>query len=101
MTRRGGRRRTDWSRAKHPMPASFADASARVETVQGRRGDDGLALVQALGAGAALAAVAELATGEADAPVREDAVALDADIVAAGEIEIGSEAGPELDEEED
>ncbi len=91
MTRRMGRR-TDWSRATDRMPASFVDSP-----LQGRRTEDGLDLVEAVTAGAALAAVAQVALGDPDAPVREEAVGVSEDEVLAAETENPGPAEPDAD----
>ena len=84
-------RRTDWSRATARMPASFADQPRRDASVEGRGNDDGLDLIEAAAGAAALAAIAELAAGNAAAEtvgVREpDVIATQSEHEAASEDE--------------
>lgn len=92
-------RRTDWRRATHRMPASFADQPHRDELVQGRRNDDALDLVEAVTGAAAVAAIAQLATG--NELVREDAVGVNEEDVVVAADEAGMEEEDEDRDEED
>ena len=100
-TKSGGKapRRTDWSRARGPMPASFADQPRRDAPVEGRRDDDGLELIDLVAGTAALAAVAELAAG-GEAP-RAQAIGVgDEDLVATADEPATDLGAPDADDED-